>query len=65
MTLSADTSCQLDISGWPQQINSNIPGVHMPASTSTDVHASIGNSTSTTRLKLNVDQVVIVLNKAA
>jgi hypothetical protein len=63
MTLSQDTSCQLDISGWPSQITSNIPGVQMPADQTSDVLANIGSNPSAAKLMLEVDETAIALRK--
>lgn len=63
ITLSTDTSCQLDISGWPTTITSNIPGVQKPANQITDILANIGSNPSAAKLTLEAFDTAVILNK--
>ncbi len=62
VTLSPDTSCQLDISGDTSKFTSNIPGVQMLDPTS-GLNANIGSTPTAAKLVLDVSETAIVLNK--
>ncbi len=63
ITLSPDTSCQLDIFGSPSKITSNIPGVQMPADQTSHALANIGNNPSVAKLMLEAYDTAIILRK--
>lgn len=64
ITLSAATSCQLEVSG-ASQFSSTIPGVQVPANPTNDFQTNIGNSPSSAKLMLEMLDSAIVLHQGS
>ena len=65
MTLPANSSFHLDITGILGPIASNFPNVQNPASEAGDVHIDVGGNPSATKLTLGLNDTTVILNKGA
>lgn len=65
MTLPANASFHLDITGILGPIASNFPGVQNPADETSDLQVNIGGNSSATKLTVDVNDTSIILNKSA
>jgi hypothetical protein len=65
MTLPADTSCQLKVTGISGPLVSNFPGVQAPADTTSGIQTTIGGSSSTVNLTLEVNDTAMVLRRGS
>lgn len=65
MTLPADTSCHLKITGIFGPLASDFPNVQAPADTTSDIQTSIGSNPSTVNLTLDVNDTAVILRRSA
>lgn len=65
MTLPADTSCQLKITGIFGPLTSNFPGIQEPTDTTSDFQTNIGSNPSAVKLTLELNDTAVVLRKGA
>lgn len=63
MTLPADTSCQLKITGIPGPFASGFPNVQTLTNTTGDFQTNIGSNTSTIKLTLDLNDTAVVLGR--
>lgn len=65
MTLPANASFHLAMTGIPGPIVSNVPGLQNLTSEASDAQANVGNNPSATRLTLSLNDTAVVLNTSA